>query len=206
MSDHKGRECEIDRCGDRANNEFIVFGECVVLLAMATIEAGIAAKTVLLSALRRMNQELTKKVGDGQKNFEAMKFDHLDEFLRVGCKVGIFTVLPVFSYVQCLKAVGANTRAELEKMWKECYHDKEVRECVEEFLSLEESLQELFDDIDIEVKKAEDQLAIQNVTKVGDQLPTDLALTNCHSGEVVHLENIWKQSKFTLFDSLKFYF
>ena len=115
-------------------------------------------------------------------------------------------MLPVSSYVQCLKAVGASTRAELEEMWKECYHDKEVRECVEEFLSLEESLQELFDDIDVEIQKAEDQLAIQNVTKVGDQLPADLALTNCCSGEVVHLENIWKQSKFTLFDSLKFYF
>ena len=181
MSDHKGRECEIDRCADRANSEIIVFGERAVPLAMATIEAGIAVKTVLLPALRRMNQELTKKVGDGRKNFEAMKFDRLDEFLRVGCKVGIFTVLPVFSYVQCLKAVGASTRAELEEMWKECYHDKDVRECVEEFLSLEESLQELFDDIDVEVKKVEDQLAIQNVTKVGDQLPADLALTNCHS-------------------------
>ena len=172
---------------------------------MATIEAGIAVKTVLLPALRRMSQELTKKVGDGRKNFEAMKFDCLDEFLHVGCKVGIITVLPVFSYVQCLKAVGASTGAELEEMWKECYHDKDVRECVEEFLSLEESLQELFDDIDVEIQKAEDHLAIQNVTKVGDQLPANLTLTDCRSGEDVHLLNIWKQSKFTLFDSLKFY-
>ena len=184
----------------------LVPGERVVPLAMATIKVGIAGKTVLLPALRKMNQELTKRVGNGRENFEAMKFDRLDEFLRVDCKVGIFTVLPVFSYVQCLKAVGASTRAELEEMWKECYHDKEVRKCVEEFFGLEESLQELFDDIDVEVQKAEDQLAIQNVTKVGDQLPADLALTNCRSGEVVHLENIWKQSKFTLFDSLKFYF
>ena len=92
-----------------------------------------------------------------------------------------FTQTPVFSYVQCLKAAGAKTRVELEEMWKGCYHDEEVRECVEEFLSLEESIQELFDDIDVEVQKAEDQLAIQNVTKVGDQLPADLSLTECRS-------------------------
>ena len=70
----------------------------------------------------------------------------------------------------------------------------------------EQSLQGLFDDIDLEVWKAEDQLAFPNVTKVGDQLPADLALTNCRSVEVVRLENIWKQSKFILFDSFKFYF
>ena len=64
-----------------------------------TPKVGIAAKTVLLPALRKMNQELTKRVGDGRENFEAMKFDRLDEFLRVGCKVGIFTVLPVSSYM-----------------------------------------------------------------------------------------------------------
>ena len=33
-----------------------------------------------------------------------------------------------------------DTSSELEEMWKGCYHDKEVRESVEEFLSLEESL------------------------------------------------------------------
>ena len=76
---------------------------------------------------------------------------------------------------------------------------------MEELLSLEESLDKLFDDIDVALQKAEDQLPIQNVTKVGDQLPADLSLTNCSSGEVVQLENVWKQSKFTLFDALKFY-
>jgi len=41
----------------------------------------------------------------------------------------------------------------------ECYHDEEVRECVEELLSLEKNLQELYDDIDVEIQKTEDQLA-----------------------------------------------
>ena len=173
---------------------------------MAATQDGGAAKTVLLSALRKLNQELSKKVSDGRKNFEAMKFDRLNEILKFDCEVGIYNVSPLFSYVQCLKAAGAKTRVELEEMWKGCYHDEEVRECVEEFLSLEESIQELFDDIDVEVQKAEDQLAIQNVTKVGDQLPADLSLTECHSGEVVQLEDVWKQSKFTLFVLLKFYF
>ena len=172
---------------------------------MATTVDGGAVKAVLLSALRKLNQELTKKVGDGRENFEMMKFDRLDEFLKIDCKVGIVNLWPMFSYVQCLKAVGAKTRAELEHMWKGWYHDEEVRECVEELLSLEESLQELFDDIDVVLQKAEDQLAIQNVTKVSDQLPANLSLTNCLSGEVVQLENVWKQSKFTLFDAFKFY-
>ena len=171
-----------------------------------TIDGGaVNYKAVLLSALRKLNQELTKKVGDGRENFEVMKFDRLDEFLNSDCKVSIVYVTPVFSYVQCMKAVGVKTRAELEEMWKGCYHDEEVRECVEELLSLEESLEELFGDIDVELQKAEDQLAIQNVTKVGDQLPADLSLTECRSGEVVQLEDVWKQSKFTLFDAFKFY-
>ena len=172
---------------------------------MATTIDGGAVKAVLLSALRKLNQELTKKVGDGRENFDVMKFDRLDEFLNLDCKVGIINLTPVFSYVQCLKAVGANTRAKLEEMWKGCYHDKEVQECVEELLSLEESLQELFDDIDVALQKVEDQLAIQNITKVGDQLPADLSLTKCRSEEVVQLEDVWKQSKFTLFDVFKFY-
>ena len=54
-----------------ANSELIVLGERAVPLAMATIKVGIAAKTVLLPALRKMNQELTKRVGDGRENFEA---------------------------------------------------------------------------------------------------------------------------------------
>ena len=179
--------------------------EGAVRLAMTTTIDGGAVKAVLLSALRNLNQELTKKVGDGRENFEKMKFDRLDEFLNVDCKTGISTLFPVSNYVQCMKAVDVKTRAELEEMWKGCYHDEEVRESVEEVLGLEESLQELYDDIDVELQKGEDQIAIQNVTKVGDRLPSDLSLSKCRSGEMVQLEDVLKQSKFTLFDALKFY-
>ena len=173
---------------------------------MAATQAGDATRTVLLSALRKLNQELSKKVGDGRKNFESMKFDRLNEFLNFDCEVGIANVTPLYSYFQCLKTVGAKTRAELEEMWKRWYHDKEVKECVEELLSSETNIQELYDDIDVEVQKTEDQLAFPNFTKVGEQLPADLALTNCRSGEVINLENVWKQSKLTLFLPFKFYF
>ena len=98
------------------------------------------------------------------------------------------------------------TRAELEELWKGCFHDQEVRACVEEILSFEESLQELYDEIDMEVAKAEDQLAVNNVTKVGEHLPADLSLTECKSEEVVYLKSLWKKSEFTLFVPLKFYF
>ena len=170
---------------------------------MATPKDG---KTIrLLPALRKLNLELTKKVSDGRKSFEAMKFDRLDEFLNSDCKMGLRVLFPVYSYVQCMNTVGVKTRAELEEMWKGCYHDDRVRECVDELLGLEESIQELYEDIDVELQKAENRLAIQNVTKVGDQLPANLSLTNCCSGEVINIESIWKQSKLTLFIPLKFY-
>ena len=175
---------------------------------MTTAKDGGAIKAVLLPALRKLNEELTKMVKDGRESLQGIRSNtnHLDEFLKIEWDVGLMELQPFFNYVDCLKAVGAKTRAELEEMWKGCYHDKEVRECVEELLSLEESLQELYDDIDVEIQKAEDQLAIQNITKVGDQLPADLCLTNCCSGEVGNIENVWKQSKFTHFVFLKFYF
>ena len=163
-------------------------------------------KAVMLPALRKLNQELTKMIEDGKENFQEMRSDHLEEFLNVDCEVGIITLRPMLNYLHCLKAVGAKTRAELEEMWKGCYHDKEVRECVEELLSLEESLQELYDDIDVEIEKVEDQLAVQNIAKEGEQLPADLALIKCRSKEVLNLENVWKQSNYTLFVPLKFYF
>ena len=76
--------------------------ECAVRLVMA---ADGATNTVLLSALRKLNQDLSKKVGDGRKNFESMKFDPLNEFLNFDCKAGIVNVTRLFSYVQCLKTV-----------------------------------------------------------------------------------------------------
>lgn len=167
-----------------------------------------AIKAVLLPALQKLNEELTKMVEDGRESLQGIKsnVNSLDDFLKVEWGVGLYGPQPFLIYVDCLKAVGVKTRAELEEMWKGCYHDKEVRKCVEELLSLEESLQEFYDNLDAEIEKAEDQLAIQNVTKVNDQLPTDLALTNCCSEEVVSLENVLKQSKFTYFVFLKFYF
>ena len=167
-----------------------------------------AIKAVLLPALQELNQELTKMVEDGRESLQGIKsnVNSLDDFLKVEWDVGLFPLQPLFIYADCLKAVGVKTRAELEEIWKGCYHDKAVRKCVEELLSLEESLQEFYDNLDAEIEKAEDQLAIQNVTKVNDQLPTDLALTNCCSGEMVSLESVLKQSKFTHFVFLKFYF
>ena len=106
---------------------------------MATTNDGDTVKTVLLPALQELNQELAKLVENGRKNFEAMKSDRLDEFLNVDCEVGFRSILPVFLYVGCLKRVGVKTWAGLVEMWKGCYHDEEVRVCVEEFLSLEKS-------------------------------------------------------------------
>jgi len=110
---------------------------------MAATNDGDTVKTVLLPALQELNQELAKLVENGRKKIEAMKSDRLDEFLNVDCEVGFRSTLPVFLYVGCLKRVGVNTWAGLVEMWKGCYHDEEVRVCVEEFLSIEKSLQDI---------------------------------------------------------------
>jgi len=62
----------------------------------------------------------------------------------------------------------------------------------------------LYDEVDVEIQKGEDQLAVHNVTKVGEQLPAEISLTECKSGKLVCLQNVWKQSKFTFFVPLKF--
>jgi len=173
---------------------------------MATTNDGDTVKTVLLPALQELNQELAKLVENGRKNFEAMKSDRLDEFLNVDCEVGFRSIFPVFLYVGCLKRVGVKTWAGLMEMWKGCYHDDEVRVRVEEFLSIEKSLQALCDEIDEELQRAEDQLAFPSITKVGELLPAELSLLECKSGEAIQLKTFWKQSKFTLFVPLKFYF
>jgi len=64
-----------------------------------------------------------------------MKYDHLDEYVKADCEAGSFTLRPMSLYCICMKEVGVKTRAELEELWKGCYHYEEVRECVEEFLS-----------------------------------------------------------------------
>jgi len=173
---------------------------------MATTNDGNTVKTVLLPALQELNQELAKMVENGGKKFETMKSDRLDEFLNVDCEVGFRSIIPVFLYVDCLKKVGVKTWSDLVEMWKGCYHDEEVRVCVEEFSSLEKSLQELYDEIDGELQRAEDQLAFHSITKVGELLPEELSLLECKSGEAIQLKTFWKQSKFTLFVPLKFYF
>ena len=164
--------------------------------------AGGTVKAMLLLALQKANKELTKMVEEGRKNFDAMKYDHLDEYVKADSEAGLFALRPNSLYCNCMKEVGVKTRAELEELWKECYHHDEARECVEEFLSLEESLQELYDEVDVEIQKGEDQ--VHNVNKVGEQLPAEISLTECKSGKLVCLENVWKQSKFTLFVPLKF--
>jgi len=175
--------------------------------AMATTRDGGTVRTVLLPALQKLNWELTKMFENGENNFEAMKSDHLEEFVNVDCEVGLRALAQMFSfYVNCMKEVGVKTRAELEELWKDCYHHEEVRECVEELLTLEESIQEFFDEIDREIEQVEDWLAVNSVTNLGKLLPANLSLKECKSGELVQLKNVWKQSKFALFVPLKFYF
>jgi len=150
---------------------------------MATTNDGGTVKTVLLPAL-----QLAKLVENGRKNFEAMKSDCLDELLNVDCEVGFRSILPVFLYIGCLKRVGVQMWSGLVEMWKGWYHDEEVRVRVEEFLSLEKRLQELYDEIDEELQRAEDQLAFHSITKVGELLPEELSLLECKSGEAIHLK------------------
>ena len=80
---------------------------------MTTAKDGGAIKAVLLPALRKLNEELTKMVKDGRESLQGIRSNanRLEEFLRVEWDVGLFTLQPFFIYVDCLKAVCVKTRA-----------------------------------------------------------------------------------------------
>jgi len=77
--------------------------------SMATTKDGGTVKAVLLPALQKLNEELTKLVENIRKNFEAMRSDRLDEFMNVDCKVGLFHSCPMLLYLYCMKEVGVKT-------------------------------------------------------------------------------------------------
>jgi len=121
-----------------------------------------------------------------------MKADRLDVFER-GLWSWVCFLFLTFLYIGCLKRVAVKTWAGLLEMWKGCYHDKEVRVRVEELLSLVTELRTNLP-------------STCSITKVGELLPEELSLFECKSGEAIYLKTFWKQSKFTLFVPLKFYF
>ena len=82
---------------------------------MATTKDAGEIKAALLSALRKLNEELTKMVKFGRESFQMTS---LEKFLKIELGVGMDTIQPLFIYVDCLKAVDVQSRAELEEMWK----------------------------------------------------------------------------------------
>ena len=154
-------------------------------------------KSLLLSSLGKLTEGINKVVEEGRR---AYKEAGLDEYLRFETPKGVRCLFqPVPLYVDCMKAVNVRTRAELEHLWRGYYSDHAVQESVEELLGAEESYEEFVAEVDQDLQKSGDKLALPDVVTVGKQLPTELSLTEAKSGDTVCLESYWKRSKSTLF-------
>lgn len=154
-------------------------------------------KSLLLSSLGKLTEGINKVVEEGRR---AYKEAGLDGYLSFETPKGVRCLFqPVSLYVDCMKAVNVGTRAELEHLWKGYYSDEAVQESVEELLGAEESYEEFVAEVDQDLQKSGDKLALPDVVTVGKQLPTELSLTEAKSGDTVCLESYWKRSKSTLF-------
>jgi hypothetical protein len=77
-------------------------------------------------------------------------------------------------YFRCLNAFCVTRRADLESKWRACYHNKDVRATVENFLEVEESWNDFLRNVD-EKLDSEVVTAGQPVS-VGSTAPLNIPL------------------------------
>ena len=161
------------------------------------LDDGGAGKELLQSSLGKLTEGMNKVVEEGRKEY---KEAGLDGYLKFENPKGVRCLFqPMPLYVDCMRTVGVGTRVELEHLWRGYYSDSAVQESVEELLGAEESFEEFVAEVDRDLQKSGDTLALSDVVTVGEQLPTGLSLTEAKSGDTVSLESFWKRSKYTLF-------
>ena len=156
-------------------------------------------KSAVVSAVSKLAKDLKQLVEDGRKNFKSST--SINEFvLSHGPEEphGLYAIYPVNLYAECFRSAGVVSRKELEENWSRYFRDSEVRECVEELLSAEDSYRSLMAEIEYEMQCYEDQTAVPTAS-VGDSIPVDLALMEAMSGEMVSLQSYCTKAKYTLF-------
>ena len=87
-------------------------------------------------------------------------------------------------YAKCLNAFSVRTRAELESKWKELYHNKDVRESVNNLLEMEERWNNFLRSVD-------ERLYCGIVTSgqplvVGSMAPLDIPLFNIDTKRYIY--------------------
>ena len=154
----------------------------------------------LLAVTEKLGKLLRKAVDDGQKTVETRGLaGFLAEFHQREYTFSPLCLLAL--YYETLTSAGVKNRAELERDWEEYSQDDAIQGCVSAVLQAEEGYHKLLAQVDVLVRREDDEAALpaSEICTVGSRLPTNLTLLDPFSGDSVTLESIWKQSPYTLF-------
>ena len=146
--------------------------------------------------MKKLTEVVEQTVEEGRKRYEPWT---VLEYISLANKDGIRQMFrPMPAYAECMLGLGVKSRTGLEQLWMGLYRDSEVRECVDELLSAEESYEEFIAEVEEKLQKEEGKCAVASAVTVGHQLPRDLSFIEAKSGEVTSLQSHGKQLKFTL--------
>lgn len=165
---------------------------------MVTMEESSSSRALLISSVSALSERIVNVVGQVRKYYKTSS--DLYAFIKLDNRRGVSALYAVsYAYSDCFKAVGVQTRAELEQLWSRHYSDPQVRDAVEVLLEGEESFTELLTEVERELIPCEEKSVANGPAAVGQLLPGDLTLLDVSSGQHSMIEEYWKGSKFTLF-------
>ena len=162
--------------------------------------ASTAERDSLVSAVAALTRDLEQVVEEGRKNFKSCT--DINKFVLShgeGEPHGLYDIYPVQLYAQCFRSAGVSTRKELEEIWSRHFSESDVRECVEDLLSAEDSYRLLIKEIETKMQRYEEKTALPTVS-LGESIPADLALTEATSGAMTPVvQGVCSKEKYTLF-------
>lgn len=117
-----------------------------------------------IDSLSQLLEELLEKAQ--QHVMESVENFVSDKIRCLGKAIG--------GYYTCMSKIKASTRAEFEEMWKSNYHDRHVRESIENLLEVEENWDQFLKDVDQKIGGNQSASSVN----VGTQAPMDLPIFN----------------------------
>ena len=88
-------------------------------------------------------------------------------------------------YFECLNAFSVKTRGELESKWKELYHNKDVRESVDNLFEMEERWNHFLKSVDEKLDSG--MVTSSEPLVVGSIAPLDIPLFNIDTDRYISL-------------------
>ena len=160
------------------------------------------AKDTLVNSLETLSEAVNSTVVEARREYDARE---VEQFVRGPSGRGVRKFWShVTSYVECLRANGVSTYAELEGVWRRQYGCSEVRDAVESLLEAEDGHQTFLKQIEKQfVETQESSAPIQQLLATGEEIPKEVKLIEASSGEARELRYYWESSKFTLFVLLR---